>query len=190
MTRRITPEGPLRDFPLEVGTLWRSRNNEPEQEVFDRLPEWMRPQNEDRDTLIDLERLVPAILEGLGPKEQKVLWYRFWGDYTLEETSKFLDVTRERIRQIEVKALRKLKHPSRNELLQPFADICPAKYREKIESYEASMKLLEENKKKEEDARIERHIRRFHKRKLEDEFEIWLRRKLEAELEIWLKIIL
>jgi predicted esterase YcpF (UPF0227 family) len=108
-------------------------------------------------------------------REQQVLWFRFWGDYSLRETGTFFEVTQERIRQIEAKALRKLKHPSRNELLQPYADICPAKYRKKIESYEASMKLLEESKKKEEDARIERHIRRFYRRRLEDEFNIWLK---------------
>lgn len=171
--RRITSEGPMRDFPLEVGTLWRSRNDEPEQEVFDRLPEWMRPQNEDRDTLIDLERLVPAILEGLGPKAQKVLWYRFWGDYTLEETSKVLDVTRERIRQIEVKALRKLKHPSRSELLHPFVDQCPIEARKKREARKSSIELHEECIKKVHDAIKERNKPRFFYG-LEIEFQNWL----------------
>ena len=161
----------MKNFPLEVGIIWRSRNNEPEQEVFDRLPEWMRPQNEDRDTLIDLERVVPVVLDGLRPKEQKVLWYRFWGDYTLEETGKALDVTRERIRQIEAKALRKLKHPSRNELLQPFMDISPVEARKRRESRE----LHEACIKKVQDELDARNRRRVFRHRLELEFEIWLK---------------
>jgi RNA polymerase primary sigma factor len=45
------------------------------------------------------------------------------GDHTLEEVGKQFDVTRERIRQIEAKALRKLRHPSRSETLRSFLDI-------------------------------------------------------------------
>ena len=180
--RRITPEGPLRDFPLEVGTLWRSRKDEPEQEVFDRLPEWMRPQSEDRDTLIDLERLVPAILEGLRPKERKVLWYRFWGDYTLEETGNALDVTRERIRQIEAKALRKLKHPSRSDLLHPFVDQCPKHRRMILKNQEVSsevkLKLAEEMAQKYQDvldALDQKDKRRAIRAALDAEYQNWLK---------------
>src|SRR5690606_9363713 len=64
---------------------------------------------------------------GLTPREAKVLRMRFGidmnTDHTLEEVGKQFDVTRERIRQIEAKALRKLRHPSRSEQLRSFLDI-------------------------------------------------------------------
>ncbi len=60
------------------------------------------------------------------PREAKVLRMRFGiemnADHTLEEVGKQFDVTRERIRQIEAKALRKLRHPSRSEQLRSFLD--------------------------------------------------------------------
>ncbi|HET9678510.1 MAG TPA: RNA polymerase sigma factor RpoD [Buchnera sp. (in: enterobacteria)] len=66
------------------------------------------------------------ILAGLTPREAKVLRMRFGidmnTDHTLEEVGKQFDVTRERIRQIEAKALRKLRHPSRSEILRSFLD--------------------------------------------------------------------
>ena len=67
------------------------------------------------------------MLETLSPREAKVLCMRFGikmnTDHTLEEVGKQFDVTRERIRQIEAKALRKLRHPSRSEQLKSFLDI-------------------------------------------------------------------
>ncbi|QJC34527.1 RNA polymerase sigma factor RpoD [Enterobacteriaceae endosymbiont of Donacia crassipes] len=66
------------------------------------------------------------ILASLTPREAKVLRMRFGidmnTDHTLEEVGKQFDVTRERIRQIEAKALRKLRHPSRSEILKSFLD--------------------------------------------------------------------
>lgn len=66
------------------------------------------------------------ILSGLTPREAKVLRMRFGigmnTDHTLEEVGKQFDVTRERIRQIEAKALRKLRHPSRSEQLRSFLE--------------------------------------------------------------------
>jgi RNA polymerase primary sigma factor len=63
-------------------------------------------------------------LDSLTPREAKVLRMRFGiemaSDHTLEEVGKQFDVTRERIRQIEAKALRKLKHPSRSDTLRSF----------------------------------------------------------------------
>ena len=73
-----------------------------------------------------LRDLVKDILDGLTPREAKVLRMRFGiemsTDHTLEEVGKQFDVTRERIRQIEAKALRKLKHPSRSDKLRSFMD--------------------------------------------------------------------
>ena len=64
------------------------------------------------------------VLAGLTAREAKVLRMRFGidmnTDHTLEEVGKQFDVTRERIRQIEAKALRKLRHPNRSEVLRSF----------------------------------------------------------------------
>ena len=69
------------------------------------------------------------VLDSLTPREAKVLRMRFGiemnTDHTLEEVGKQFDVTRERIRQIEAKALRKLRHPSRSEKLRSFLDSEP-----------------------------------------------------------------
>jgi len=73
-----------------------------------------------------LTETVRDVLAGLTPREAKVLRMRFGidmnTDHTLEEVGKQFDVTRERIRQIEAKALRKLRHPSRSEQLRSFLD--------------------------------------------------------------------
>jgi len=80
----------------------------------------------DAATLEGLKRATQDILETLTPREAKVLRMRFGidmnTDHTLEEVGKQFDVTRERIRQIEAKALRKLRHPSRSEHLRSFLD--------------------------------------------------------------------
>lgn len=72
----------------------------------------------------DLKEKVRELLKTLAPREEKVLKMRFGIDvaseHTLEEVGKDFSVTRERIRQIEVKALKKLKHPSRSKKLQSF----------------------------------------------------------------------
>ncbi len=73
-----------------------------------------------------LKQLIGNVLGGLTAREAKVLRMRFGigmnTDHTLEEVGKQFDVTRERIRQIEAKALRKLRHPSRSEHLRSFLD--------------------------------------------------------------------
>ena len=74
----------------------------------------------------DLKERVRQILKTLTPREEKVLKMRFGIDvaseHTLEEVGKDFGVTRERIRQIEVKAIRKLRHPSRTKKLESFFD--------------------------------------------------------------------
>ena len=73
-----------------------------------------------------LKEVTGEILDSLTPREAKVLRMRFGiemnTDHTLEEVGKQFDVTRERIRQIEAKALRKLRHPSRSDKLRSFLD--------------------------------------------------------------------
>jgi len=81
----------------------------------------------DSATGTGLQETVRDVLGGLTPREAKVLRMRFGidmnTDHTLEEVGKQFDVTRERIRQIEAKALRKLRHPSRSEQLRSFLDL-------------------------------------------------------------------
>jgi len=89
---------------------------------------------EDTTTLAPMEAAVygslrdatSEVLESLTPREAKVLRMRFGiemnTDHTLEEVGKQFDVTRERIRQIEAKALRKLRHPTRSERLKSFLE--------------------------------------------------------------------
>ncbi|WP_417345291.1 RNA polymerase sigma factor RpoD [Ferrimonas sp.] len=80
----------------------------------------------DAATSESLKVATNEVLEGLTAREAKVLRMRFGidmnTDHTLEEVGKQFDVTRERIRQIEAKALRKLRHPSRSEILKSFLD--------------------------------------------------------------------
>ncbi len=81
----------------------------------------------DSATGTGLSSTVRTVLSGLTPREAKVLRMRFGidmnTDHTLEEVGKQFDVTRERIRQIEAKALRKLRHPTRSEQLRSFLDL-------------------------------------------------------------------
>jgi RNA polymerase primary sigma factor len=78
----------------------------------------------DSATTSSLKETTGYVLAGLTPREAKVLRMRFGiemnTDHTLEEVGKQFDVTRERIRQIEAKALRKLRHPSRSDQLRSF----------------------------------------------------------------------
>jgi RNA polymerase primary sigma factor len=80
----------------------------------------------DSATMESLKAATNEVLAGLTAREAKVLRMRFGidmnTDHTLEEVGKQFDVTRERIRQIEAKALRKLRHPSRSEVLKSFLD--------------------------------------------------------------------
>jgi RNA polymerase primary sigma factor len=81
---------------------------------------------DDAAVYASLRNVTSEILEGLTPREAKVLRMRFGiemnTDHTLEEVGKQFDVTRERIRQIEAKALRKLRHPTRSERLKSFLE--------------------------------------------------------------------
>jgi RNA polymerase primary sigma factor len=80
----------------------------------------------DSASMEGLKEATQSVLSGLTPREAKVLRMRFGidmnTDHTLEEVGKQFDVTRERIRQIEAKALRKLRHPTRSEPLRSFLE--------------------------------------------------------------------
>jgi RNA polymerase primary sigma factor len=77
-------------------------------------------------TNMDLSKRAREVLSTLTPREEKVLRMRFGideeGEHTLEEVGETFSVTRERIRQIETKALRKLRHPSRSRMLRAFVE--------------------------------------------------------------------
>jgi len=81
----------------------------------------------DSATNLSLGEATTGVLGSLTSREAKVLRMRFGigmnTDHTLEEVGKQFDVTRERIRQIEAKALRKLRHPSRSDMLRSFLDL-------------------------------------------------------------------
>ena len=72
----------------------------------------------------ELKETTTRVLSSLTPREERVLRMRFGfsnnTDYTLEEVAQHFKVSRERIRQVEAKALRKLKHPSRSAILKPY----------------------------------------------------------------------
>ena len=74
----------------------------------------------------NLSEQTARVLSTLTPREEKVLRMRFGigekSDHTLEEVGQDFEVTRERIRQIEAKALRKLRHPSRSKKLKSFVE--------------------------------------------------------------------
>ena len=89
---------------------------------------------EDKNAILPIDAAIQAnlretttrVLASLTPREERVLRMRFGigmnTDHTLEEVGQQFSVTRERIRQIEAKALRKLKHPSRSRKLRSFLD--------------------------------------------------------------------
>lgn len=92
--------------------------------VGDFIPDPKGSQPIDAATQYSLEDAIEEVLTSLSPREAKVLRMRFGlkmnTDHTLEEVGKQFDVTRERIRQIEAKALRKLRHPNRSSSLVNF----------------------------------------------------------------------
>ena len=94
--------------------------------IGDRLEDPSQERPEDSAMQKAIAEAVREVLATLSPRESKVLRMRFGidlnQDHTLEEVGKQFEVTRERIRQIESKALRKLRHPSRSEALRNFLD--------------------------------------------------------------------
>ena len=74
----------------------------------------------------NVQERIAHMLRTLSPREEKIIRMRFGmedgSEHTLEEVGRVFSVTRERIRQIEAKALRKLRHPSRSQELKSFCD--------------------------------------------------------------------
>lgn len=90
------------------------------------LRDWLAEDAMEVAVAADLRRVVGSALTSLSPREERVLRMRFGigmpTDHTLEEVGEQFDVTRERIRQIEAKGLKKLKHPIRSRRLRSFVD--------------------------------------------------------------------
>lgn len=99
---------------------------EEDSHLGDFIPDEDAPAPSEAASFVLLKEQLGAVLETLSEREAKVLRLRFGLDdgraRTLEEVGKEFDVTRERIRQIEAKALRKLRHPSRSKKLKDFLD--------------------------------------------------------------------
>ena len=99
---------------------------EGDSQLGDFIPDDESPSPADMATLTLFREQLLLVLKGLTPREEKILRLRFGLDdgqtRTLEEIGREFDVTRERIRQIEAKALRKLRHPSRSRPLVDFLD--------------------------------------------------------------------
>ena len=100
--------------------------DEEDSHLGDFIPDEDAPAPSEAASFVLLKEQLGAVLETLSEREAKVLRLRFGLDdgraRTLEEVGKEFDVTRERIRQIEAKALRKLRHPSRSKKLKDFLD--------------------------------------------------------------------
>ena len=113
--------------------------------------EWVDPEEELSKK--EMVGVIGEVLEGLTPREAKVLYLRFGigltQDYTLEEVGAYFDVTRERIRQIEAKAIRKIKHPSRSDVLRQLLGV----YESTAEKHAQHKKLQEQWQKERERAR-------------------------------------
>ena len=113
--------------------------------------EWVDPEEELSKK--EMVGVVGEVLEGLTPREAKVLYLRFGigltQDYTLDEVGVYFDVTKERIRQIEAKALRKMKHPQRSDKLRELLGWYETEY----ERHAQHKKLQEQWQKERERAR-------------------------------------
>jgi len=79
-----------------------------------------QPEEPDHDMAVKLPVVMAQLLDTLRLHESKVLYLRFWCDATLDQIGDMFDLSQERIRQIELSALRKMKHPSRSDLLKDF----------------------------------------------------------------------
>jgi RNA polymerase sigma factor (sigma-70 family) len=70
----------------------------------------------------ELTSIMSDVLDSLTPREQKILQLRFYENKSLDETCKEIDISRERVRQIEARAFRKMRHPSNSEQLLTFLE--------------------------------------------------------------------
>jgi len=107
----------LSELPPSIRTLWHTRNDELPTEEFDCLPDWMAQKPPEGLESLDMERVVVYVLSTITVREETTLRLRIGHSMTLDECGKVLNISRARISQIEAKALRKLRHPSRTDIL-------------------------------------------------------------------------
>ena len=121
--RRLIFDKKIKNLPWIVRNIWYTKNIELEQQMFNKLPKWMAPEDAETDDRRDIKHLVGEAFEALSPREAKIFRLRYWHDLTLEEVGQMFELTRERIRQIENNALRKLRSYSKIDELKSFADL-------------------------------------------------------------------
>ena len=135
--------------------------------------EWVDPEEELHKK--EMVNVIGEMLEGLTPREAKVLYLRFGigltQDYTLEEVGTRFDVTRERIRQIESKALRKMKHPQRSDVLRQLLGV----YESTAQKEAEAKKLRAQWQRARENARL----RDEERKRAEIERELYKKKELE-----------
>ena len=124
----LTPERvrEIQKISQEPVSLETPIGEEEDSHLGDFIPDEDAPAPSEAASFVLLKEQLGAVLETLSEREAKVLRLRFGLDdgraRTLEEVGKEFDVTRERIRQIEAKALRKLRHPSRSQKLKDYLE--------------------------------------------------------------------
>lgn len=129
---------------------------------------------ENSDTILDLNGSVEYVLNTLTDRERKVLKYRFSDLLTYEKTGKLFGVTRERIRQVEAKALRKLRHPQRKKYLilgvSGVIDNIKEKYNERvIDIEERLIEICKLNEKKADEIVHDANLRKkYHTEQIEN----------------------
>jgi len=110
MSGRLAPYGSLVGVDTAIKSIWYTKDDELETEVFDAMPSWMSAIDEERHVEArDNKIIIEALQTRLSEQESKVIYYRFFDNCTLNEVAELYGVTRERIRQIEAKALRKMR---------------------------------------------------------------------------------
>ena len=132
----------------------------------------------------DIARVVGEVVDSLTPRETKILYVRFGigltQDYTLEEVGLMFDVTRERIRQIEAKAIRKIKHPSRTDVLRELLG-----YYQTTADKEAEIKAEQEKWERQRKERQERAAKAQEAHRAMKIAEYAAKEKALADLEKW-----
>jgi hypothetical protein len=161
----------MSDCHPDVGRIWRSRNAEPASQEFDKLPPWMQEEPkepEDIDAAIDLPKMFLSILETLSPKEKKIVLLRYWFDMTFDGCGDLFELTGARIGQIEARAMRKMRHPTRCAMMGQYERKAYVRKEEALreaerlkdeEDYLWSLrleKIVERVKKRQEDALIQK----------------------------------
>lgn len=121
--RRALGDIAVSSLPHEVRVLWYTRHNEPEKEEFVSLPDWMDQEPPEWPQSRDLGMVVSYLMTTITKREAFVLLRRFWFEDTLDELGESMEVSGARVRQIEQRALRKLRHPSKATLFRLAVDL-------------------------------------------------------------------